>query len=417
MTRTKPPASSPTPASSATTPPLEPLPRTIPSMTRHARVDLIFNPVSGGGDAEAQLDTLKTILGRTYDNVVVHETTPDVGAGVLARSALTDGAQIVVASGGDGTVTAVAEALREIGKDGVDVRLGVVPRGTANALSVALGIPGDIEGAASLINRAPARLVDVARVNGESDMMLLCGIGLEAETVKRADRGLKNTFGQLAYLLAGIASIRDQRSFKVNATLYDVSEERFFGGGTVSGDVVRMSDVRVKAVTIANAAPPASVLAQGIGEVLCDDGLLEVVLVSPNAGPMSLVLTLINLLQSALLRKRVARADVFGMRARRIELTCDPPQSVVIDGENSGMTPIVIELDKDPKKRQIEIIAPKAGQMTRRRRKLSRGLIRLWRNVRGVSVLAATVFTIRAMYGSRSDADGEGTDEKSADSP
>jgi diacylglycerol kinase (ATP) len=247
--------------------------------------------------------------------------------------------------------------------------------------------------------------------------MLLCGIGLEAETVKRADRGLKNTFGQLAYLLAGIASIRDQRSFKVNATLYDVSEERFFGGGTVSGDVVRMSDVRVKAVTIANAAPPASVLAQGIGEVLCDDGLLEVVLVSPNAGPMSLVLTLINLLQSALLRKRVARADVFGMRARRIELTCDPPQSVVIDGENSGMTPIVIELDKDPKKRQIEIIAPKAGQMTRRRRKLSRGLIRLWRNVRGVSVLAATVFTIRAMYGSRSDADGEGTDEKSADSP
>jgi diacylglycerol kinase (ATP) len=389
------------------------LPRKVAAATRLARVDVIFNPVSGTGDADAQLSALTATLSRGYERVVIHQTSREVGAGELARAALHDGAQIVVASGGDGTVTAVAEALREVPVEGPAVRLGVVPRGTANALSVALGIPGDVDSAAALINRAVPRLVDVARVNGSADMMLLCGIGLEAETVKRADRGLKNSFGQLAYLLAGITSIQKQTTFTVDATLYDVSEKRQFGGGTVSSDVVRMTDVRVKAVTIANAAPPASVLAQGIGEVMCDDGLLEFVLVSPKPGALALVIALINILQSALLRKRVARSDVYGMRARRVELRCNPPQSIVIDGEHAGMTPIVIELDPDPKKRQIEIIAPKAGSMNRRRRKLSRSLTRLWRNVRGVAVLAASVYTIRMLVRSQSEHGEQNTDANS----
>lgn len=376
------------------------LPRVRAASEKLPRVDLIFNPVSGTGDPEEQLQSISSIFSKGYESVVVHETTPDIGAEELAKKALDDGAQILVASGGDGTVTAVAESLRDRPKDAPEARLGVVPRGTANAFCAALGIPSDVEAAASLVNRAFARKIDVASVNGDKAMLLLCGIGLEAATVKTADRGLKNTFGPLAYLIAGIKSLRSQEVFKINATLYNVKQRKVVGDGEVESDVMRLTGLNVKAVTIANAAPPASVLAQGIGEVECDDGLLEFICVSPH-GRFSVFMTMLMMLRSALLRKRLAKPNIYGLRCRRVEISCDPPQLIVIDGEEAGMTPVNIELSEDVSQRQIEVIAPKASVLTKKKRRLSRALTRLWRNLRGLGVMTTLVYTVRALTGSR----------------
>lgn len=376
------------------------LPRVRAASEKLPRVDLIFNPVSGTGDPEEQLTTICSILSNGYDSVVVHETTPDIGAEELARKALADGAQIVVASGGDGTVTAVAEALRERPADAPEARLGVIPRGTANAFCAALGIPSDIESAASLINRAFSRKIDVARINDEKAMLLLCGIGLEATTIKTADRKLKNALGALAYLVAGIRSLQSQEDFRVSATLYNVKQRKVIGDGEVESDVMRLTGLQVKAVTIANAAPPASVLAQGIGELECDDGLLEFICVSPH-GRLSIFATMLLMLKSALLRKRLAKTNVYGLRCTRAEITCDPPQPIVIDGEVAGNTPITLELKREPSQRQISVIAPKASVLNRRKRRLSRALIRLWRNLRGLGIMTTALYTVRAITGSR----------------
>jgi hypothetical protein len=101
---------------------------------------------------------------------------------------------------------------------GTGVPLGVVPRGTANAFSVALGIPTPLDDTGTLSSTFATRACDVIMGGHTIDvdtalvttsevtdypMILLLGIGLEAEVVEGADRDLKNTLGPLAYILSG----------------------------------------------------------------------------------------------------------------------------------------------------------------------------------------------------------------------
>jgi diacylglycerol kinase family enzyme len=78
-----------------------------------------------------------------------------------AKAAVSDGAKMVVAGGGDGTISAVAGALA-----GTKTKLGVLPLGTLNHFARDLGIPTELEDAAKLLATGEARAVDVADVNG-----------------------------------------------------------------------------------------------------------------------------------------------------------------------------------------------------------------------------------------------------------
>ncbi|NEP20053.1 MAG: lipid kinase, partial [Leptolyngbya sp. SIO4C1] len=106
---------------------------------------LIFNPISGRGDAETDLDCLRSQLSAKFE-VIVHQTTPEQAAHTLAEQALSQGADLVIASGGDGTVSATANALI-----GSGIPMGIVPRGTANAIAAALNIPNNLVEACQII--------------------------------------------------------------------------------------------------------------------------------------------------------------------------------------------------------------------------------------------------------------------------
>ena len=84
---------------------------------------------------------------------------PELAA--AAEAAVRDGAGLVVAGGGDGTISAIAGALA-----GTDTRLGILPLGTLNHFARDLGIPLDLAEAARLVGQGSERLVDVAQVNG-----------------------------------------------------------------------------------------------------------------------------------------------------------------------------------------------------------------------------------------------------------
>ncbi|MFL6593358.1 MAG: diacylglycerol/lipid kinase family protein [Luteimonas sp.] len=83
----------------------------------------------------------------------------DIGEAVDA--VLAQGAQVVVAAGGDGTVNAVASRLLDR-----DTTLGVLPLGTLNHFARDLGIPDDLDGAARVIAQAHRVTTDVGEVNG-----------------------------------------------------------------------------------------------------------------------------------------------------------------------------------------------------------------------------------------------------------
>jgi YegS/Rv2252/BmrU family lipid kinase len=253
----------------------------------------------------------------------VRETTPDTTPEQLARAAVDAGADLVIASGGDGTISAVAGTVI-----GTNIPLGIIPRGTANAFATALGIAttlAPIRSACDIILAGQTRIVDAARCNGQP-MLLLAGIvGYEAETVERANREAKDRWGVLAYLMAGWQQLQEQDLFEVEIEL-EGAVQRFEAG----------------AITIANAAPPTSVLAQGIGQVTVDDGLLDVTVMTA-ASHFEAVKTMLSLLGAALTKTSIEQQNVAHFHTRRLQVKTSPPQKIVVDGELLGTTPIAVE--------------------------------------------------------------------------
>jgi diacylglycerol kinase family enzyme len=103
-----------------------------------------------------------------------------------------------------------------------------------------------------------------------------------------------------------------------------------------------VSEFQAGAITIANAAPPTSVLAQGFGQVLVNDGLLDVTIGASN-NTFQAVNTMIQLLGAALIKVTPNREDIVCLRAKQLRVTAEPPQKVVVDGEIIGTTPVEIE--------------------------------------------------------------------------
>lgn len=291
---------------------------------------LIFNPVSGTGDGDEDLAAILAVLER---QVTVHvvQTTADCEPGELARTALDEHRpDVVIASGGDGTVGAVASAL--IGREGAV--LGVIPRGTANALSAALGIPTDLTDAAEVCLSSNSWTVDVGRCNGVP-FLLLVGIGYEADVVESADRDMKRKYGPLAYMFSAGQRAMEHTTFEVH-----------YRAATADGKDLVGTMPGVAAVTIANAAPWSSVLAQGLGEPVPDDGLLEVMAYTPETG-LDMAGTVANVFFSAVgVGNAENNGNVHGGKARKVTISCDPPQKVVLDGEMVGETPVDIELER-----------------------------------------------------------------------
>ncbi|NER52400.1 MAG: methylglyoxal synthase [Symploca sp. SIO1A3] len=304
---------------------------------RRTRVaHLIFNPVSGQGNAEEELALIQQLLEPAM-KLVVHSTTPEINPEELVKEAISAQADLIIASGGDGTVSAVAGEL--IGKD---IPLGIIPRGTANAFAVAVGIPArltPIRSSCAAILAGQTRIVDTALCNG-LPMILLAGIGYEAEIVERADREAKNRWGALAYIMAGIQQFNEQELFETKIEIEGVIET-FHAG----------------AVTVANAAPSTSVMAQGPGKVIANDGMLDVTIAAPKS-EIEAVTGMVELLGAALLKMPTNREDIVSLQTKHIKVTTNPPQKVVLDGELIGMTPIEVECI--PK--GLTIFAPPAPQ-------------------------------------------------------
>jgi len=281
---------------------------------------LIYNPVAGQGNADQDLELIRQLL-EPHMHLQIRLTTPDISPEELVQGAIAAQADLVIASGGDGTVSAIAGELI-----GTGIPLGIIPRGTANAFAVTLGIPRllPIRNACQTILAGYTRTIDAARCNG-MPMILLAGIGFEAVTVELANREMKDQWGVLAYLMAGWQAMDEN-------TLFETEIE-------AEGEVYQF---QANAITIANAAPPTSVLAQGAGEVIFDDGLLDVTIATAQS-KLQGVTTMLRMLGAAITRTGIEQQNVVHSQAKRLRVTTDPPQKVVVDGEVIGMTPVEAE--------------------------------------------------------------------------
>jgi YegS/Rv2252/BmrU family lipid kinase len=281
-------------------------------------VALIFNPKAGQGDPDRKLSSIQQTL-EPYCHLKTYLTTRTIEPSQLTKLALRGGVRSVIAAGGDGTISGVANALVRTG-----IPLGVIPTGTLNSFAAVLGIPANLEAACRIILSGVTRSIDIARCNGKI-LTLQVAIGYEADTIAATDRAMKRTWGVLAYLVSGIQQLRQLKRFRVS-----LASDR------------ETIELNAASVTIANAAPAKNFLAQGPAGVICDDGLLDVTAIAPNHWTTALG-TALHLFRSGLDRTRVEHQDVCCFRTRKIAIQTDPPQRVAIDGDLWGMTPVEID--------------------------------------------------------------------------
>ncbi|OKH26175.1 lipid kinase [Hydrococcus rivularis NIES-593] len=290
-------------------------------MTRKAC--LIFNPVAGQSDPNQDLETIKVLLSPEFD-LDIQITSQEVDADELAQKAVERGVEVIIAAGGDGTLSAAAAATV-----GTDIPLGAISRGTANAFAAALNLPSTIEAACRAILTGKTKKVDAAICNGKA-MVLLAGVGFEAETVENTSRQLKNRWGMLAYVMAGVQQLSQLEAFEVEIETDD--------------KIIRSP--AVNAVTVANAAPPTSILAQGPAGIIYDDGLLDVTIVAVEKWTDAIA-TSYHLLQTGRSGDAASLDKIGYLRTKRVKITTQPPQKVVLDGEIIGTTPIEVECVPD----------------------------------------------------------------------
>ena len=139
----------------------------------------------------------------------------------LAKQAVAEGVDVLGVYGGDGTVR---EAIS--GLVGTHIPLAIFPGGTGNGVSTELGIPSDLAAACALVSGAEhdVRQIDLGQM-GDNYFALNVGVGFPTAMMQGADQGNKERLGVLAYLIAGIQTLRDPPVAHYHLTLDNTKVE------------------------------------------------------------------------------------------------------------------------------------------------------------------------------------------------
>lgn len=214
---------------------------------------LVVNPAAGGGAGGAAAEAAARELAEA--GVAARVLTASAPAEVrrLAREAALDGASVVAAVGGDGT-------LHEVGNGVLDARLaappvlGLVPVGTGNDYARMLGVHGfGPKDAARVLRTGPARPVDVIRLEGPETgpEHVLNNVGLAYLALATRRRDAWRHFGRLSYLLGGFSALLSYRADVLEVTVDGVTlSGRFLlihvGVGAYCGSGIRFAPDRAR---------------------------------------------------------------------------------------------------------------------------------------------------------------------------
>jgi diacylglycerol kinase (ATP) len=184
-------------------------------MSKHAvRACVIVNPRSGGGGVD--LSEALSVLAANHWHVDIRQKLHKGYAVKLAREAADEGFDVVVACGGDGTVSEVIDGLT-----GTDVAVGTLPAGTEDVWSREIGVSTRLRVAATQLVGAERLKVDVghARINGHhgQHFLLMAGLGLDGAVMARVSRAVKNKIGPLAVGMAIAETLPTFRSVPIRA--------------------------------------------------------------------------------------------------------------------------------------------------------------------------------------------------------
>lgn len=230
------------------------------------RARFIFNPRSGHNARNPWLlERTREFIREHRLNATVVPTERPLHATELARRALDEGCDTVVAIGGDGTMNEVAAALV-----GTRASLGLIPCGSGNGLGRHLGIPGPGKGAFRALLSGNLRIIDTGVADGHPFFNAM-GLGFDAEISHRfntlSKRGLpayvRTTLGALSeYQPVEYTIHAGERSLRTPAFLLTIANSDQYGNDCYIAPGAKVDDGRldltvVRRLTALNALPLA----------------------------------------------------------------------------------------------------------------------------------------------------------------
>jgi len=280
---------------------------------------LIANPGAGKPEESAkQLELATRYLQGHGIEVNVALAKPKEEATPLAKQAVKDGYELVIAMGGDGTLEAVLR-----GMVGRKTPMGIIPTGTQNNIAKTLGIPTEMEEACTLIASKHVRKLDVGKVQVKNGKKLfffeLTAVGLVAALYPKANKLADGKLSKLKDVALTLIhqepqpevflTLDDESKIKVKTMLVVVSNAPMFGANFL-------------------VAPDASVT----------DGLLDIS-VYPEFGKTELLAYYAQVRSEGF----SANEKVQRYRASKIEIKTNPKMDVMADGVMLGKGKVEIK--------------------------------------------------------------------------
>ncbi len=270
---------------------------------------MVLNPVKLDDAEKFRAAVSAAMTEHGWSEPIWLETTPgDPGEG-QARLAVKDGADRVLAGGGDGTVTATAAGLADTG-----IPVAVIPFGTGNLLARNLGLPIDLGEALTVALTGCDRQLDVGSANG-SLFLTMAGLGLDAKMLDGASEPVKKRFGWVAYVGSALRHLRD-RPMRITLRTDGDPPLRRRASGVIAGNVGALQG----GLPLLPAAQP-------------DDGRLDlVVLTARGLGSW------LRLAAHVVLRRPGGTDQVLRRTFRELRLETGHAQLWELDGEVMGRT-------------------------------------------------------------------------------
>lgn len=217
-------------------------------------IGVIVNPRSAGGRTAKALPRVTKALQALGAPFALVTTTGPLDAWRRAREFAEEGAERVIAVGGDGTFNEVVNGLMEASRP---IPMGIVPAGTGCDLPRTLGINGkSVEKSVAFAATAGPRIIDVGHATCDSGVsryfINVAGLGFDATIAERAPKTrLPNpTLAYVATTLASLVSFKkipvqirtDEAAIDVRAVFVTIANAQFFGGGFKITPMADISD-------------------------------------------------------------------------------------------------------------------------------------------------------------------------------
>lgn len=275
------------------------------------KIYFVYNPHSGKAQISAKLSEIIQILAETDNELTVVPTTGYLDA-MERITNLPDSYDLVVCSGGDGTLDEVVTGMMKRSAEH-RIPIGYIPAGTTNDFARSLEIPRNMTEAAKHIMQGTPFSCDVGSFN-EDSFVYIASFGIFTEVSYSTRQEVKNVLGHMAYILEGMRSLYNIKSYNMKV----FSEEMEFEGDFLFG-------------MITNSKSVAGFKGLVKGDVQFDDGVYEVTFIKRPKNPLELQEIL-----AALLKEELDSHYMYSFRTKALRIEAEEMVPWTLDGEFGG---------------------------------------------------------------------------------